>query len=92
MEGSSLVLNRGHLRINDKSTFGINNVSSGSKEFEEDQETGIIINDSKRMRSQVGPLSIVGLEEESSKLEMDVVVDPKNGQTVGPVTQAHREQ
>lgn len=86
------MLNRGHLRINDKSAFGINNVSNRSKDFKEDQETDIIINDLKRMRSQVGLRSIVCLEEEPSKLEMDVVVDPKNGETVGLVTQAHREQ
>ena len=60
MECSSMVLNIGHLRINEKSAFSMSNVSSGSKEFEEDQETGIIVNDSKRRRSQVGPRSIEG--------------------------------
>ena len=92
MEGSSMVLNRGHLCINEKSAFGTINVSSGSKEFEEDQETGIIVNNSKRRRSQGGPRSIGGQEEEPSKLEMDAMLDPKNGKTVGPVTQAHRKQ
>ncbi|KAH9680788.1 CCHC-type domain-containing protein [Citrus sinensis] len=92
MEGSSMELNRGHLRINEKSAFGTINVSSGSKEFEEDQETGIIVNNSKRRRSQGGPRSIGGQEEEPSKLEMDAMLDPKNGKTVGPVTQAHRKQ
>ena len=47
IEGSSLLLNMGHLRIQNKSTFGITNDSNRSKEFEEDQEAGIIVNDLK---------------------------------------------
>lgn len=85
-ESSILLPNRSHLRINDKSTMGITNDLCGSKDFEEEQEAGIIVNDSKRRRSQVGPRSTVGLNDESSTQVMDISVELKNGQTVGLVT------
>lgn len=88
-ESSILLPNRIHLRINDKSTVGITIDLYRSKDFEEEQEASIIVNDSKRRRSQIGPCSTMGLNDESSTQVMDISVELKNGQTVGPVSQAH---
>lgn len=76
-ESSILLPNRSNLHINDKSTVGITNDLCGSKDFKEEQEAGIIVNDSKRRQSQVGPCSTVGLNDESSTQVMDISVEPK---------------
>ena len=91
-ENNSLITTRSHLRINEKSTMGIINDLGGEKIFDEEREAGLIVNESKRRRSQVGLRSSVGFEDVVSSQEMDISVEGKNGQTVGLVIKAHREQ
>ena len=91
-ESNSLITTRSHLHINEKSTMGIINDLGGAKIFNEEREAGLIVNESKRRSSQGGLRSSVGFEDTIASQEMDISVEGKNGQTVGLVIKAHREQ
>lgn len=91
-ESNSSISTRSHLHINGKSTMGIINDLGGEKIFEEEREVGLTVNESKRRRSQDGLRSSVGFEDTVVSQEMDISEVGKNGQTVGLVIKAHREQ
>lgn len=91
-ESNNLITTGRHLHINEKSTMGIINDLGGEKIFDEEREAGLIVNESKRRRSQGGLRSSVGFEDTVASPEMDISVEGKNGQSVGLVIKAHREQ
>ncbi|KAH9665892.1 CCHC-type domain-containing protein [Citrus sinensis] len=91
-ESNSLITIGRHLHINEKSTMGIINDLSEEKILDEEREARLIVNESKRRRSQGGLRSSVGFEDTVASPEMDISVEGKNGQSVGLVIKAHREQ
>ncbi|KAH9705864.1 CCHC-type domain-containing protein [Citrus sinensis] len=91
-ESNNLLLTRSHLHINEKSTMGIIHDLGGEKIFDEEREAGLIVNESKRRRSQGGLRSAVGFEDMVASQEMDISEEGKNGKSVGLVIKAHREQ
>lgn len=91
-EVGNLLPTRNISRVKGKQVTVPTNEIDFNKESGEDLDEGIIVNDSKRRRSQLGLGSILGCEDEVPPHLIILLVDLKNGPMVGLVDQAHWDQ
>lgn len=91
-ESDSLVPSKTLSRVKGKQVAGVINEVDINSDSGDDMDEGIIVNDSKRKRSQAGLCSKMGSEGEVSSQVLLLPLESKTGSAVSLVNQAHRDK